>query len=245
MRGDLVRLPPIEAYGEAIAGLPHTPLRITVHALTPVVAIDGLQLDGVLAFGMKLATWGPAPFPTTQAPYWLPLPCAYTEVQGLPLWHITSFFPVSPHQDSTHYHKRTDANPYSFPAIMGTLQRKRPRRQPNTAAGQYMNYRIPEPYTVAECWQALCMGHQPEVERLLSYVSGLGKDLAQGYGRVQEWLVEPYDGPVTLTTAAGEVLRPIPTDDHTGILAAWTPPYWKRDLWLPCRVPLPSGPPWA
>jgi CRISPR type IV-associated protein Csf3 len=212
----------------------------------PVVSIDLLNLDGILAYGMVRAVWGSKPFPTSDSPFWLPLPLGYTEHAGLPLWQATCLFPVGTvHQDSTHYHKRTDANPYSFPAIMGTLGQKRPRRQPNTAAGQYMNYRIPEPYTVAESWQATCLGNREEVTRLLGYVSGLGKDLAQGYGRVLDWQVEPLDEAFTWITEDGEVLRPFPTEDSFGVLAAWTPPYWRRDLWLPCRVPSLTGLPSA
>ena len=239
MRSDLVRLARLERYGGHCATLRLEPLRITVRTLM----LETLNLDGLLAYGMKLVTWGPGPFPVSDAPFWLPLPLAcVASIDGLPLWHSTCLFPVGDTwQDSTHYHKRTDANPYSFPAIMGTLDRKRPRRQPNTGAGQYMNYRIPEPYTVAESWQATCLGNREEVARLLSYVQGLGKDCAQGYGRVLDWEVVPWDGPWVMEIADGVVLRPIPTDDSTGVLNGWTPPYWRRDLWLPCRVPSLTG----
>lgn len=245
MRSDLAHIDVLDQYGSVCERLPHEPLLITARTLTPVVAMELLNLDGLLAYGMARATWGSAPFPPTSAPYWLPLPLSREEHAGLPLWHSTCLFPVHPQHDSTHYHKRTDSNPYSFPAIMGTLGAKKPRRQPNTAAGQYMNYRIPEPYTVAECWHGLCLGNRHEVGRLLAYVPGLGKDLAQGYGRVLDWQVNTWDGPFTWETTEGDVLRPVPSADGMGTLQAWTPPYWRRDLWLPCRVPSRTGSPWA
>jgi CRISPR type IV-associated protein Csf3 len=245
MRSDLTHLGILDHYGDRCATLAHEPLRVTVTTLTPVVAMELLNLDGLLAYGMVRAEWGGWPFPASDAPYWLPLPLAYTEHAGLPLWQSTCLFPVDQRSDSTHYHKRTEANPYSFPAIMGTLDRKKPRRQPVTGAGQYMNYRIPEPYHVAARWEGLCLGHRDEVARLLAYVPGLGKDLAQGYGRILAWEVEPWPGPVLLDDPAHGPLRPVPTDTGLGTLQAWTPPYWRRDLWLPCRVPSLTGSPWA
>ena len=105
MRSDLVRLEPLVRYGELCTTLSHEPLRVTVRTLTPVVSMELLNLDGLLAFGMKLSTWGPGPFPMSDAPFWLPLPLAYVEVQGLPLWQSTCLLPVGTvHQDSTHYH---------------------------------------------------------------------------------------------------------------------------------------------
>ena len=242
MRGALAELPELTAYGEQVASLPQEPLCVTVRTLTPVVTMDPLMLDGILAWAMVQATRGPGPFPPRDRPYWLPLPLACAWWQGLPLWHCTALFPVGLLQDSTHYHKRTAANPYSLPAIMPTLGQRRPRRQPSTAAGQYMNYRIPEPYHVAESWQATCVGHREELVRLLAYVDAIGKDGAQGYGRVRDWQVEPWDGPFVWETETGAVRRPLPTTDHTGVLNGWTPPYWSRALWVPCRVPSLTGP---
>lgn len=241
MRRDLAHLPVLDLYGAECAQYTHEPLLVVVRTLTPVVAMELLNLDGLLAYGMVRAIWGSAPFPPSTLPYWLPLPLAYTEHAGLPLWHSTCLFPVGDHAGTTHYHKRAEDNPYSLPALMGTLGQKRPRRRPNTAAGQYMNYRIPEPYHVAAYWEALCVGHRQSIEQLLAYVPGLGKDLAQGYGRIDTWEVYSWPGEVPCDAT----VRPVPTADVTGTLQGWTPPYWRRDLWLPCRVPSQTGPPWA
>jgi len=244
MRPDLAHRDPLDAYGALCATLPHTPLRVTVQTLTPVVSLDLLNFDGLLAKAMVLATWGTGVFPASESPYWLPLPLAYTEHVGLPLWHATTLFRVGGAEGATHYHKRTEDNPYSLLAIRPALGQRRPRRQPSTAAGQYMNYRIPEPYQVAEYWECLCLGHAGELARLLPYLQGIGKDCAQGYGRILGWTVEPHDGPLA-PDDTDEVWRPTPTTTVTGVLSGWTPPYWRRDLWLPCRVPSLTGPPWA
>lgn len=237
MRPDLAHHPAMDAYGEQIANLPHVPLRVTLRTLTPVVAIEPLNLDGILALGMVRQTLCGKILANTLDPYWLPLPLHVDRwVDGLPLWSSTTFRRVGGGEGTTHYHKRTEANPYSLPAIAPTLGHKRPRRQPNTAAGQYMNYRIPEPRQVAEHWEATCLGNAEAIAVLMAQIVYVGKGGNRGNGRVDSWHLERIKA-FALEDDFGQPMRPLPTETPPGMLCGWTPPYWRRDLWRLCRVP--------
>lgn len=243
MRADLIQLPELGIYEALIAPLAYEPLLITLETLTPLVTVEPLNLDGLLAKGLMLMARRGRPLPATQRPFWMPLPVhCHAWVGGLPLWGTTIFLPTVPWtEDPTNFHKRTGDNPYSFPAIQQTLQDKRPRRRPSTAAGQYMDYRNPITLQIAEHWTATCLGHAGEIRRLLDHVTQVGKHAAGGRGRVARWTVTPLGCPFVLETDTGEPLRPIPTTEPYGQLSGWTPPYWKRDLWTFCRVPSMIG----
>lgn len=244
MRGALSRpvavLDALAGYEEWRTDLPVEPLRVRARTATAVAVRDLQMLDGLLAFAVVRECLAGQPFPILPGapPVWIPVPLGLADtVHGLPVWQATVFRPVGggvPFE--THYHRRADANIYALPAIRATLGERRPRRQPNSAAGQYMHYRIPERRIAAREWEASCIGNRNEVERLLGMVSGIGPGRTRGCGEVVAWTVEPLDAPFTLE-CDGAPLRPLPTTDGSGVLAGWTPPYWRRDLHLPCREP--------
>lgn len=81
-----------------------------------------------------------------------------------------------------------------------------------------------------------CVGDAAEIERLLRYVTHLGKRAAVGKGEVAEWVVEPCETwagyPVL---RGGYPLRPLPTDTPDLAEDAYiadgrlTYPYWMQD----------------
>lgn len=81
-----------------------------------------------------------------------------------------------------------------------------------------------------------CVGDAAEIERLLRYVTHLGKRAAVGKGEVAEWVVTPCDPwagyPVL---RGGYPLRPLPTDmpglaeDAYIADGRLTYPYWMQD----------------
>lgn len=233
----ITHLPELDAYGLSIADLPMEPLQVTVRTFTPVASNDPVALDGVLAYAMVTEAMKGRPFPQSGGPFWQPLPLKLDRlVNQLPLWTSTDFFPTALHKRLTHIHRRTADNPYAILGLVHTLHAKRPRRLPSSAAGPYMDYRVPERRYVADRWTATCIGNRPEIERLLAMVQYFGKGGKRGCGFVQDWQVESIER-FNWRDAEGYALRPIPVQDQDriGVRQGFTPPYWLKDTWVVCE----------
>lgn len=233
----VTHLPELDAYGKRIDGLEMEPLRVTVQTVTPVSSNDPVALDGVIAYAMVTEAMKGRPFPQSGGPFWQPLPLKLDRlVNGLPLWTSTDFFPTDVHKRLTHIHRRTADNPYAMLGLMHTIHAKRPRRLPSSAAGPYMDYRVPERRYIADHWTATCIGNKQEIERLLAMVQYFGKGSKRGCGFLDKWKVESIDR-FHWRDTDGFALRPIPVDDDSGIgvRQGFTPPYWLKDTWVICE----------
>lgn len=234
----ITHLPELDAYGRSIACIPLEPLQVTVRTVSPVSSNDPVALDGVLAYAMVMEAMRGKPFPQSGGPFWQPLPLKLDRlVNDLPLWTSTDFLPFDVHKRLTHIHRRTADNPYAMIGLMQTIHAKRPRRFPSSAAGPYMDYRVPDRRYVADKWVATCVGNLAEVQRLLSMVQYFGKGSKRGCGFIDEWQVEPIER-FSWRDAEGFALRPIPTDESdtgVGVRQGFTPPYWLRDTWVMCE----------
>jgi CRISPR type IV-associated protein Csf3 len=234
MRG-VSHIDALDRYGERIGGVPVEPLRVTCRTVTPVAGNDPVALDGVLAWAIVTEAMAGKHFPQGLGPIWQPLPLKlHSTIDGLPLWSSTDFVPFGMVKGSTHIHRRTADNPYAMPALRESLGDKRKRRYPNSGAGPYMDFRVPERRNIAERWEATCIGNKGEIERLLTYVQYFGKAQKRGCGFVLEWTVEPVDI-FSLYNVEGAPLRPIPTEGGIGVQQGWTPPYWLKETWRLCQ----------
>jgi CRISPR type IV-associated protein Csf3 len=207
----------------------YQPLKITLQTLQPIVGTEPLHLDGLLAKVVVTEAMQGKPLPQTPDAYFIPLPIGIERmIDGLPLWQSTDFMPVGAKSDHTHYHQRGDCNPYDYAA--SKLSR---RKQPPTTEGQYMSYRIPIKRTIADRWEATCVGDRALVEKYLSTMQYVGKKHSQGYGRVLKWNV-------SVIPEFELKNRPIPMSQKSKIvnfvMMGWTPPYWHRALWRLCHV---------
>jgi CRISPR type IV-associated protein Csf3 len=233
----IIHRPELDEIGDRFQSLPKRPLRITLKTLQSIAGNDSLHLDGLLAKAVEIETGQGKSLPRTADAYWIPLPLGLERTHnGLPLWQCNDFRSVESRTDHTHYHQRSDCNPYDLPATYATLGRKKPRRMPPISEGQYMSYRIPIQRTVSDCWMTDCIGNKDEILRLLSYLPFVGKKGSQGYGRVLTWQIEE--------SSSFELKdRPIPIQSAEDILITgsahfmgWTPPYWHRGLWSLCTM---------
>ena len=227
----VVHLPELDAMAQRFAVMKMQPLKITLRTLKPVAGNDALHLDGLLAKAVVIEAMKGAPLADTKDAYWLPVPLALERTHlGLPAWQCNDFQAIDKAVGHTHYHQRTDANPYDMPVTKATLSTKKKRRMPPTSEGQYMSYRIPLQYTDADRWDCDCVGNREEILRLLSYISFVGKKSSQGFGRVLSWEAEPI--------SSFSMTRPTPISDarepFNASVMGWTPPYWHRGLWRLC-----------
>jgi len=231
---NIIHMPELDAMGDRFAALPMAPFRLTLRTLKPVAGNDALHLDGLLAKAVVIEAMRGKPLLPTEDAYYMPLPLGLERLHlGLPVWQCNDFAAVDAAVGHTHYHQRSDSNPYDPAATVATLPQKKRRRMPPTTEGQYMSYRVPLQYTEADCWQCEAVGNADEVLRLLrEYISAVGKKGAQGYGRVLSWEATPLD--------SFELSRPVPIADTSqpfnAQIMGWTPPYWHRGLWRLCAV---------
>lgn len=233
------RIPRLDEYGERIAVLPVGHVEVELTTSKPVAYTDLPTLDGVLAAAVVRELFQNERFlHDPSACVYQPLPLGLErEIDGLPLWRSTNFFPVGEWAEyRTHIHKRTEANPYRLAAVYGTLDAKSPRRSPSSVAGQYMDYRIPVRAVMSERFVARCVGNADEIRRLLiENVTALGRHRAAGFGSVLEWKVTVVPGEFSFHDEDGVPLRPIPIQTGFGTFQGWTPPYWHRAAWRLCE----------
>lgn len=210
--------------------LPMQPLQVTGYLLNgyiPSASNGALHLDGVLSSAVFAAH--PCYFrmiaAATVAP--LPLKRLWQSDEGIILYASGDFVPETDCKGQEYWHKRypTDRNEWSK------------KLNANTTAGQYKDYRVPVDVRITPKITALCIGNQAEIERLLSYITHVGKKSSQGFGRVAKWEVGPAD--VTLDDIL--VNRPVPVASKlksTGKIrhATWTSPYWYKPWAAECYV---------
>lgn len=228
---EIIHTPELDRMGDRFAAMPKAPLKITLRTLKPVAGTDNLHLDGLLAKAVVVEAMQGKPLAATESAYYIPLPLGLERMHlGLPVWQCNDFDAVDSAVAHTHYHQRSDANPYDMPATQATATLKKRRRMPPTTEGQYMSYRVPLQYTEADRWVCECIGNRDEVLRLLGYLQTVGKKGSQGFGRVLSWDAKSIDSFL--------LNRPTPVTDASqpfdAQMMGWTPPYWHRGLWRMC-----------
>ena len=208
------------------------PLMVTAKLLTPAYGRD-LHLDGILSSAVLASHPCTCSFPKGAAIVPIPLDLMWVK-DGWPLWAAGDLSPVCEADRGREYwHKR-------YPTQRGDLDSK---QNAKTTAGRWREYRQPVD-TLSPCtMKSVCIGNKAEVERLLSYVSHIGKKPAAGYGRVV-WEVETID--IDLDQALGMIERsrllPFEYAAERGIsgrpvpATGWTPPYWYSPNYLDCLV---------
>lgn len=212
-----------------------TTLRIVceLYSNAHVAAREPVMLDGLLANAVAREATGGEMLPPSSAPYEIPLPllCLWRNEAGLPLWAASCLIPEGEcARDAVYLHKRAQTGQF-------TKGDKRGRFSISTTTGRYMERRVITPTMTAQRWIAYAIGVPQEIERLLSFISHIGKRRAAGLGEVRRWRVEEtLCDPVEVLVRDGRLIRPIPAD-AAGVLdvfapndppgfCGWTPPYW-------------------
>ena len=221
---NVITLTELLPYGERYNKVTLEPLVVTaITGNSPLVVYDLLHLDGLLSYAVMMeATSGTGPGDDEQI-YYCPLPVMrlWSSKNGLPLWAASDLFPTTDSVESTViYHQR-----FLEP----------------TRTGRFMDKRIPKPVVVSPQWKARCFGNAQEVKRLLNLLGSIGKHRHDGMGRVKEWRIEQGEfSPGDTLIADEKLMRPLPEmalhhfvdllPRGNSSLVAWTPPYWKRQL---------------
>ncbi len=216
-----------------------TPLCITAHLQTRIIAEAFLPLDGVLLFLAMRDKYGPQDASQSGrgvhderpqlaqiffehqrgTPQWFPA-CSFVQ------WHGTVT------ADTGYWHKRLDLQ---YAAVLTP-----PRARVVTENGRYRSYRMPvfTRHALAVSWYA--RADRQRLEALLRFVTHLGKKGAQGEGSLLKIEVQSCEKDYSIWGPEGQLMRAIP-DSNGSLSCGFRPPYWERKNQALCRIPGVDG----
>ena len=222
---------------ERYAAMDKEPLIISADLVTPYVPVGtdkAVHLDGLLSQAVLTAHPCAPQFGGQSCVVPLPVEILWLSPQGLPLWAASDMLPDGDSNQAREYwHKRYPSHRADLGSKMAAV----------TTAGRWKEYRVPLNAVRADKLRAVAIGNKDEVERLLGFVSHIGKKGSAGYGRVALWRVDklPVDNAHDLILAAKSVPVDYAADKQiAGVyspLKGWTPPYWYAPNWQPCITP--------
>lgn len=221
-------------------------LIVTAVLLSPIAVNDDWtpHLDAVLEWlildrhGKAIAAPTPEQIAATRPLVDQEMPLAKGELAGYPYWKVSCprYRYHSEYQER--YRKRWSPGIDSPPPRWG----KR-RANINTSAGAEKNYDLPLRVRTVDSIQWFCVGDRAPLVELLQSCKGLGKKRAQGFGQVQQWIVDTTDSDQHLYLGS-QVQRFIPVaalkdkaSDYTVAAARLMPPYWLSLERVPCACP--------
>jgi len=114
-----------------------------------------------------------------------------------------------------------------------------PKQKIDISRGLYRAYAMRMPYIPAKTATFYVRGDLKETLRLLSYLPGLGKKVAYGYGMYRSVSVEETLGDCSLVKD-GVAMRPLPLAMFNSLdqmMLAYKPPYWDKRSVAPCVPP--------
>lgn len=212
----------------------HQPLRITATLRTGVMSDNFLPLDAILYYAVFRRAYGPqdvtlpgAKIKQAQQPP--PMPLSKATVNDWWMW-TCSFAQWGPHSDGQSFWvKRFDQS------LEGLIDFRGKRGKIDSSSGKYKGYNMPVFYRHALYVRWYATGDPRDIAALLADVTHIGKKTAQGFGRINRWVVEPWPEQWWLYDGRGKLMRAIPDDG--GILYGVRPSYWSPRHQTPCRMP--------
>lgn len=237
--------------GAPVAG---TALRVVAHLASPLAG-DPPHLDSLLVYvSSRLGGKGAEPghkidrkHPVGPTDH-IPIPVRRGRPAGAAVAYCSSPILPEPAAETVEYVCKRVAVEHAGMLAPGE------RKMVTTTNDWTKNYRLPLRVRRVACVVWLCVGNRREVLKLLKLVPGVGKKVADGYGRVSAWEAERLGDPPHphwpwwVESEAGPVLmRPLPAGWEglpPGLVGAradfgaCNDPYWHpdrfRDVVSPC-----------
>lgn len=221
------------------------PLRVQAILRTAVVADRALPLDGILLYQAMRHKYGEiaeasAPGTTIEGRK-ADVPLLCHEIHT-PNWYFAcswAQWPNHAREGKDYWAKRIATNRMDI-VNMGR------KSKVVIEKGRYRSYHMPIFYFSALYVDWYCVGEQQAIQELLSDVWAIGKKTVQGWGRVAEWIVEPWSEDWS-TWRGTEPMRAIPAasldkfDMGRVRLHGFRPPYWKAENQTLCLLPTVTG----
>lgn len=221
---------------ERYAAMDKQPLLIEARLTTPYVPVGSdnvVHFDGILSQAVLTAHPCAPQFGGHACIVPLPIDILWISPKGLPLWAASDMLPDDELIAAREYwHKRYPSHRAEFGQKLAAV----------TTAGRWKEYRVPLNAVRANRLRSVVIGNKEEIERLLTFVSHIGKKGAAGYGRVSSWIVTEKDDADMLLE--GKAI-PVEYAAFWGIegkyipFKGWTPPYWYAPNWSACITASP------
>ncbi len=213
------------------------PLRITAWLQTPVVTSDTfLPFDGALYYTAMRERYGAQLFTEPGQDHSIRVPAVSLPLmrhhEEGPMWFYAASFarwPAEVADGGSHWNKRFStarSHLVDFGNRRGTV---------NTGSAQFKAYHMPVFYRHALSVSWYVVGHRDSIERLLPFLTHLGKKCSQGWGAVLRWEVEPWPEDWSIRDSDGRLMRAVPSE--TGILTGFRPSYWLPKNQALCELP--------
>lgn len=212
--------------------MPKQGLKVTgylINGYVPSEPSGALHLDGILSSAVFAAHPCNYKLPSPCGVVPLPLKTLWQSPEGVALYASSDFEPDVHHKGQEYWHKRYPSTHNDFVTLK--------KMNVKTTAGQYKDYRVPLDVRVANTISAVCIGNKDEIERLLGFITHVGKKSSQGFGRVVKWQVEVVD--VSESDVIANRAVPIESklkDEGKIRHATWTSPYWFTGWAKECVV---------
>jgi len=113
------------------------------------------------------------------------------------------------------------------------------KKSVDISRGHFKAYAMRLPYIPARTATFYVNGDLNEILRLISFLPGLGKKVAYGYGAIKSISVEETPEDYSLVKD-GVAMRPLPlffAESNEKMMLAWKPPYWDKTNVASCVPP--------
>ena len=213
------------------------PLRIRAYIQTGIISDQFLPLDSILYYHAVRERFGAQDFTipgetAIKNEAGIRLPIAI-ENEGRPDWfYRCSFAQWAPdmREDQNTYCRRFDLKYSGLIDFQGRVGKV------NLSSGRYKNYFIKVYYRVASWVEWYALGDRVEIERLLRFVTHLGKKSSQGWGAVLRWEIESIIEDYSIRRPDGRLMRAVPSDSGAFIYGI-RPCYWENSNQFLCEMP--------
>jgi CRISPR type IV-associated protein Csf3 len=220
----------------------YEPLRIRAYLQTGIISDQFLPLDGVLYYHKVREEMGEEiitkPLESSVREYQhISLPFTLKMKDSEAHFYSCSFAVWSPDmvEDQQTYSKRFDlkySDMIDFGKKLGKIE---------TARGRYKMYHIKVYYRTATYVEWYAHGWKDDIEKLLKFVTHLGKKTSQGWGAVLKWEVESWKEDWSVRGFEdNRLMRAVPVKQN-GFLYGVRPSYWNPKHQFPCLMPTMKG----
>lgn len=218
------------------ARINNSPLRIRAYLQTRVVCDKYLPLDGILYGVAVREKYGERDVTVPNASL-IPeggaihLPFGKHNKQNDSWFYACSFaqWPAHTIEYSDSFNKRFDLKESDL------IDFGKYRQMVQTSRGQFKSYHIKTYVRSAIYVDWYCTGDKVEIERLLRFVTHLGKKTSQGEGAVLRWQITDWPEDWSVRNADGKLMRAVPA--NKGVLYGLRPSYWLPKHQFNCKMP--------
>lgn len=217
--------------------LSYESLRIRAHLQVGVISDAFLPLDGILYYHLVRDRLGPQDLTrpgehVRKESTGVRLPFKRLNNHTREYYYSCSFaqWPAHTVEAKDHWSCRFDAQYSDLVDFQGK------RGKVSQSSGRYKGHRMPVFYRHALYVEWYALGDRAAIERLLPFVTHLGKKPAQGWGSVLRWEVTPWPEDWSVRGPGGRLMRAVP-NPKAAIRYGLRPSYWSPRHQFRCDLP--------